>query len=127
MIKALVTPGAYTSGNIPLTLSADTNRKYSLANNVVSIKTDKLSNVKANVILTATAAGLITLQAYADGIAIPGALATVTAEIGSTYTLHVNDVVQTEFTVPATLVGITLALSGACTLVGGDVILENAR
>ena len=126
MLKALVTAGAYTSGNVPCTIYKNTNGKYEL-NNGFRIHTDGLTDVKANIIVEATAVGDLSLQAYADGIPVAGAIDTQTVAVGDTYTFHINDIVKTVFSQASTFATITLAFSEACTLVGGDVILTYER
>lgn len=128
MLKALVTPGAYTSGNVPFTGYQNTNTKYDLnADNTFDIKVAGLTEVKANIVVTATAAGVITLTAYADGVAIPGAIASQQEAIGSTYTLTINDIVKSIYQENMSWAKLSLQLSGPCTLVGGDLILTYQR
>lgn len=126
MLKCLITPGAYTSGNIPITVLKNTNANYTVANNAISIESAGITDVKANIIFTATSTDAVTAQLYADGTAVPGALATITPVSGSTYTLHINDVVKTILAI-ANFATLTIQLSEACTLVGGDVICEYVR
>lgn len=126
MLKCLITAGAYTSGNIPITVLKNTNSNYSVSNNAISILNSGITDVKANIVFTATSTDPVTVQLYADGAAVPGALATITPVSGSTYTLHINDVVKT---IPSlsSYATISIQLSEACTLVGGDLICEYVR
>lgn len=126
MIKCLVTAGAYTSGYIPITLLTNTNSKYSVNGNTVNIKVAGVNDVKANVTIEATSAANITLSLYVNGMPIQGASATVTAVSGDTYTLQINDVVRTIYTEDNEYANVELVLSGACTLVSGDFIVEHS-
>lgn len=126
MLKALVTAGAYTSGNIPYTIYKNTNNKYTLDNGF-NIAVEGLTEIKANIVATATTAGNLSLVASANGIPIAGAIDTQTVEVGDTYTFHINDIVKTVFQQNTTLAVITFTFSSACTLVGGDVILTYER
>lgn len=129
MLKALVNPGAYTSGNIPFTIYQNTNDKYALdtTDNTFDVKVAGLTEVKGNVIATATAAGVLSLQAYANGSAISGAVASATVAIGDTVTLNINDIIKTVYQANPVWANVSLQLSGACTLVGGDFILSYQR
>lgn len=125
MLKALITPGAYTAGNIPLTLQQNTNEKYALnADNSISIRTVGLTDVKANVVVEGGTATPLTITAYADGVAFATDSQTVAS--GSVYTFHINDVVHT-IAQGAQWAKITLQFNGACTIVSGDVILTYER
>lgn len=128
MLKALVTPGAYTSGNIPFTGYQNTNNKYDLnADNTFDIKVSGLTEIKANIVVTATAAGVLTLTALADGVPIPGAVTSQQTAIGSEYTLPINDIVKSVYQENSNWAKLSFQLSGACILGGGDMILTFTR
>lgn len=125
MLKALITPGAYTAGNIPLTLQQNTNDKYALnSDNSVSIRTNGLTEIKANVVVEGGAVTPLTLTAYADGQAIGSDSQTVAD--GSVYTFHINDVVRTIIQ-GLNYAKLTFQFNGACTINSGDVILTYER
>lgn len=126
MIKNIITAGAYTSGNVPSATSMKTNNMYQFvaSSGVFQITQPGITEVDVNAIVTATAAGNITLQAYGNGVAIPGALATETFDQGDTKTLHINDVVRTALS-NGNYAELSFGLSTACTIVGGDVILKH--
>ena len=124
MLKALVSAGSYTSGNVPLTLNQNTNGKYQLnADSSIDVRVGGLTAIRGNVVVTSIAAGNITLQLYADGVAVPGALDTKTLANGSTYTFHIDDIVRAVNQITPSYATLSLQLSGACTLVGGDVVV----
>ena len=128
MLKALVTAGGYTSGNIPLTLNQNTNGKYELnEDSSIDIKVGGLTEIKGNIVITGTAAAARTVQLYVNGVAVEGALDTQTLADGSNYTFHINDIVKTIVQPIPAYATIALRVSGACTLVGGDVILTFER
>lgn len=127
MLKALVNAGAYTSGNIPCTIYKNTNDKYALASDGFKIAVDGLTEVKANIVVEATATGELTLVARANGIPIAGAFETHNTTSGNTYTYHIDDIVKTVYQQNPTYATITFDFSAGCTLVGGDVILTYER
>lgn len=128
MLKNLVTNGAYTTGNIPMTVYKQTNGKYALnSDNSISIKTDGLTEIKANVLVTGTVIGDLSLVAYVDGVALPGAIDTQTLAVGDSYTFHINDIIKTIYQTSPSFVELSFKLSGACTIDGGDIILTYER
>ena len=126
MFKGLITAGTYASGNIPISLYKNTDGNFSLNNNAVSIKRDGIVNIKANVIITATSAGSITVQLYGNGSPISGATATEKFAENGIDTLVINDVVVVANQSDSGYATLSLQLSAGCTIVGGDIICEFA-
>lgn len=133
MLRALVTAGAYTANtNIPLTLDAATNNKATLITsgtdaNTIRLNTWGLEDIKANIVFTATAAGDVTAQLFADGVAVPGALATYTAAAAGTVTFNINDVLRVVPALYPEFANISVQINAAGTLVGGAVVAEYRR
>lgn len=65
-----------------------------LNGNGINIADQGYYDVKASVTYTPSAAGVLTVQLMADGVAVPGAVASVTAVAGSTYNLNVVSMVR---------------------------------
>lgn len=130
MIRTTTTPGAYVANtNIALALNKNTNNKAQLitsgtnANSINFVSTG-LVDVKANVIFTPTAAGLTTMQLYADGAAVNGAAASITAEAGNTYTFNINDVISVTPAILPSVANISIKFNVAGTIVNGALIGE---
>lgn len=126
MLKCLITAGSYSTAdtNIPLTLYKNTNDIYSLnEDNSVSVKAAGLTEVKANVIITSSSTATISAQLLANDEIVEGALYDITPANASTYTLTINDIVPIVSSYSDEYVKLSIQLSTACTLVGGDVIL----
>lgn len=86
----------------------------SLTLNTASIRVNKsgLYHLSADITHTPTAAGVIVVQMYKDGVALPCAISSETVAAGSTYTTHIEtDLVITTCCVNHPL--ITLSISGA--------------
>ena len=128
MLKALATAGAYTAGNLPITVQQNTNEKYGVnADSSIDIRVSGLTEITATVVANAGAAGVLSLQAYANGAPIPGAIDSQTVTSGSTHTFHIDDIVKTIYQANPTFANISLQFSAACTIVSGDVILLYQR
>lgn len=88
------TDQAFTATPSPLLLEGTpvVESGCSLCLNASSIQVNKsgLYHISADVIVTPTAAGLLTFQAYNNGIAIPSALSQETVAAGSAYTIHIE-------------------------------------
>lgn len=65
-----------------------------LNGNGINLSENGFYDVKASASYTPTAAGVLTLQLMADGVAVPGAVASVTAASGTTYNLSVVGMVR---------------------------------
>jgi len=112
--QATLTAGA----TVPLGANAiRTNNDASLNDNAIEIQRAGTFEALATIIYTATAAGDVTAQMLANGTAVPGATATVTATQGQTVTLTVQGTIQTRTASPGTRVPITWTISAAGTLV----------
>lgn len=128
MLKALTTAGAYTAGNLPITVYQNTNDKYNVnTDNSIDVRVAGLTELKATVVANAGAAGVLSLQAYANGVPIPGAIDSQTVTSGSTHTFHIDDIVKTVYQANPTWANVSFQFSAACTVVSGDVILLYQR
>ena len=111
------TTQAFTADVTPLNIEGTpvVESGCSLTLNTASIRVNKsgLYHMSADVTYTPTAAaGVIVVQMYKDGVALPCAISSETGAAGSTYTTHIEtDLVITTCCVNRPL--ITLAISGA--------------
>ena len=84
----------FTAAVAPLTLEGTpiVNSGCSLVLNRASIQVVKsgLYHFSADVIITPTAAGLVTFQLYKDGAALPCAIAQETVATGDAYSMHIE-------------------------------------
>ena len=113
------TSTALTAGaTVPLGANViRTNNDASLNGNAIEIQRAGTFEALAMIVFTATAAGEVTVQMMANGTAVPGATATVTATTGQTITLPVQATVQTRSAAPGARVPITWTINAAGTLV----------
>lgn len=65
-----------------------------LSGSAINITGAGYYDVDANFTLTPTAAGDVTITLYKDGVAVPGATATITAAAGDTVNLKINALVR---------------------------------
>lgn len=84
----------FTAANTQLTISGTpvVETGCSLTLNPTNMKVNKsgLYRFSADVTFTATAAGVVTLQLYQNGVALPCAISQQTVTAGSTYTTHIE-------------------------------------
>lgn len=85
---------AFTAADTTLVLQGTSvvNSGCSLTLNPSSIQVNKsgLYHISGDVIITPTAAGLVTFQLYKDGVALPCAIAQETVASGNAYSLHIE-------------------------------------
>lgn len=75
--------------------------------------------VQANIAVVATAAGTINATLYNNGIAVPGATATVTATEGGTVTLPIDSIVRVNCC--GNTADLTVVISAAATTVNAEM------
>ena len=75
--------------------------------------------INANITAVATGAGVVTATLYNNGVAIPGANASVTATEGGTINLSINTILR--LTCCANPADITIGISAAATTVNGSI------
>ena len=92
-----------------------------LNGNGINIAQPGYYDVKASVTYTPTVAGLLTVQLMADGVAVPGAVASVTAVAATTYNLGIVGMVKRCCSSAGTL---TLMVNLAGTLNNVGVVVE---
>lgn len=84
----------FTAANTQLTISGTpvVNSGCSLTLNPTNINVNKsgLYHFAADVTYTPTAAGVVTIQLYQNGVALPCAISQQTVAAGSTYTNHIE-------------------------------------
>lgn len=84
----------FTAANTQLTITGTpvVETGCSLTLNPTNIKVNKtgLYHFEADVTYTATAAGIVTIQLYQNGVALPCAISQQTVAAGSTYTNHIE-------------------------------------
>lgn len=85
---------AITAAATPLVLEGtpvvETGCSLCLNTSSIQVKKSGLYRISADLIVTPTAAGLLTFQAYNNGVAIPSALAQQTVAAGDAYTIHIE-------------------------------------
>lgn len=82
-----------TNTNIPFSVVRNSNgcTRYDSTNNAVQITSSGYYDILANIVATSTPGGTITAQLFADGVAIPGALSTITVGATGTATFTIID------------------------------------
>lgn len=98
-------------------VTASSNTNASLSDNSIQLNRPGYYGVSGQFAITGTAAGDVTIQLYANGTAVPGALATETLAEGSSATISLKKVIKA---LPSNLtnrVSLTFKTSAACTLV----------
>ena len=88
-----------------------------LNGNGVNIREQGYYNVDGSITYTPTDAGLLTVQLMADGVAVPGASASVTAVAATTYNLSIVGMVRRCCSAPGTLT-LMINLAGTVDNVG---------
>ena len=88
-----------------------------LNGNGVNIREQGYYNVDGSITYTPTDAGLLTVQLMADGVAVPGASASVTAVAATTYNLDIVGMVRRCCSAPGTLT-LMVNLAGTVNNVG---------
>ena len=88
-----------------------------LNGNGVNIREQGYYNVDGSITYTPTDAGLLTVQLMADGVAVPGASASVTAVAATTYNLSIVGMVRRCCSAPGTLT-LMVNLAGTVNNVG---------
>ena len=97
-------------------VTAQSNSSATLTNDSIQINRPGYYGVSGQFTVTGTAAGDVTVQLYANGSAIPGALATETLTEGGNATLNLSKVVKVLPSNSSSKVALTFKTSTACTL-----------
>lgn len=92
-----------------------------LNGNGINVSGGGFYDVNASVSYTPTAAGLLTVQLLADGVAVPGAVATVTGAAGNTANLSIVGMIRRGCDGSGTL---TLTVDQAGTLENVALVVE---
>ena len=98
-------------------VTASSNTNASLSDNNIQLNRPGYYGVSGQFTITGTSAGDVTIQLYANGTAVPGALATETLAEGSSATVSLKKVIKA---LPSNLtnrVNLTFKTDTACTLV----------
>lgn len=107
---------------IPLgSVSAKSNNNASLNGNGIELNRVGYFDVKAQFVLVATSASIVTVQMYVDENAVDGAFASVTATEGATVTLNLEKVVKIVPTIENTKATVTYKVSTGSTLTNAVV------
>lgn len=120
--------GIYTANTTAQAVGANSalplgsiNRRFGcsvdLNGNGVNIREQGYYNVDGSITYTPTDAGLLTVQLMADGVAVPGASASVTAVAATTYNLSIVGMVRRCCSAPGTLT-LMVNLAGTVNNVG---------
>lgn len=132
MLKIINTVGGSLTANqvIPFNLKYGTNTSISFNNdtNEVSINKEGYYKIDANFVITSTGTTDITIQLYANNVAIPGAKATITPASSTTYSLSINDIEKViRQYANFDKVKLTFKSSVACTLVTANTSVVEIR
>lgn len=101
MLKAINTGGSITANStIPLTLKFNTNNKLALNNNQITVNKAGFYDITGTFVITSTGTSDITIQLYANGVAIPEAKATITPASSTNYTVTIEDLEQVKWNFP---------------------------
>ena len=104
----------------PGTVRARTNNRVNLNGNALEIVKPGTYKVDGNFVISATAAGTNQVQLYANGTAVPGAVAQVTTTAADVITLPVSAVIQAAPAAPGNKVALTWVTSAAGTLINAS-------
>ena len=120
------TATALTAGaTVPMgSTKVRTNGEASVNNGTIEIQRAGTYEVLSTVVFTATAAGDVTLQMQADGVDVPGALATVTATAAGAVTLPVMATLQARQGAPGARIPLTGTISAAGTLIAANASVK---
>lgn len=113
--------------DIPFATELNTNRETTALNGVVELNTSGYKNLFINAVLTGIASGQSTLQVYANGVAIPEAVATVTSTAETdVITASITDVLKV---VPSNLgdAKLSVRLSTAGTINSAVFVVQKVR
>lgn len=116
--------------NIPFTVALNTNEstQYDTAINNVTIQRNGFYQATASLVVTGVAAGNITAQLYANGVAIPEATAGATSTaVTDLITLPLTDVVKVIGNNVGQFANLSIRLSAAATVNSGNFIVERLR
>lgn len=121
--------GSLTAGQvIPFTLDFNTNQSTSYSDNTITINKAGYYDVSASAVISPSGTGNISMQLYANNVAIPEAIATITPASGGTYTLNINNIerVIRDYT-NVDKVKLTFKISAAATLVSASASVVEIR
>lgn len=131
MLKLTNTTSTALTANqvIPLSAVLDTNNSLSFSNNTIKINKAGYYDVTGNFVITATAAGDISVRLFANGVAIPEAVATETAAAaGNVITLPIHDIIKViRSSNISNTAELTFVVSAACTLTSAVATVVEIR
>lgn len=131
MLKLTNTTSTALAANqvIPLSAVLDTNNSLSFSNNTIKINKAGYYDVTGNFVITATAAGDISVRLFANGVAIPEAIATETAAaVGNVITLPIHDIIKViRSSNILNTAELTFVVSAACTLTSAVATVVEIR
>lgn len=131
MLKLTNTTSTALTANqvIPLSAVLDTNNSLSFSNNTIKINKAGYYDVTGNFVITATAAGDISVRLFANGVAIPEAVATETAAAaGNVITLPIHDIIKViRSSNILNTAELTFVVSAACTLTSAVATVVEIR
>ncbi len=127
----ITTPTPVTNGvNIPfvLDMNTNTNTEYDNTDNTVDIRNVGFYNITSDLVVTGVAVGGISAQLYADGVAIPEAVASATSgAVTDLITLSIKDVERVIANNLRTFTNLSVRLSADATISSGTFIIEKVR
>lgn len=131
MLKLTNTTSTALTANqvIPLSAVLDTNNSLSFSNNTIKINKAGYYDVTGNFVITATAVGDISVRLFANGVAIPEAIATETvAAAGNVITLPIHDIIKViRSSNISNTAELTFVVSAACTLTSAVATVVEIR
>lgn len=131
MLKLTNTTSTALTANqvIPLSAVLDTNNSLSFSNNTIKINKAGYYDVTGNFVITATAAGDISVRLFANGVTIPEAIATETvAAAGNVITLPIHDIIKViRSSNISNTAELTFVVSAACTLTSAVATVVEIR
>ena len=132
MFKGAITTAtaAVANTNIPFTVAYNTNNNtaYDATNNIVNITKPGFYDVTANLVVTGVAAGNISAQLYANGVAIPEAVASGTSgAVTDVITLPIDDMFRVISSNLTAFGNLSVRLSAAATINSAVFIVEKVR
>lgn len=114
---------------IPLNAVLDTNNSLNFSNNTIKINKAGYYDVTGNFVITATAAGNISVELFANGVAIPEAISTVTvAAAGDIVTIPLHDIIRViRSSNVSNTAELTFVVTTACTLTSAVATVVEIR
>lgn len=114
---------------IPLNAVLDTNNSLNFSNNTIKINKAGYYDVTGNFVITATAAGNISVELFANGVVIPEAISTVTAAAaGDIVTIPLHDIIRViRSSNVSNTAELTFVVTTACTLTSAVATVVEIR